>query len=551
MNTLTKVAAYARFSSDLQREESIDAQLAAIRDYAARNGYVVVREFVDRAKSATTDQRPAFQEMIQAAEAGEFQGIIIHKLDRFSRSKYDSAVYKRRLRLCNVSLFSVTERLDDSAEALILESVLEAMAEYYSRNLAREVLKGLRENAKHGRSTGGIPPFGFRLNKETKLLELEPDEAAGVQAAFQMLTEGYSYHDVADELNRRGLKTRGGKRFGVNSLYSFFRNEKYRGCYIFNRSAAKSVDGKRNGHKCKPDDEILKVEGACPRIVSDEVFYAVQKLMDRRQRPRGNSNYKESYLLTGRVYCGNCGCTYVGSRRKRGDGSYWVYYGCNARMRHKGSTCKSKEVSRNYLESLVLQNLSSTVFSNERVAEITTAYNEYLADMRKTNYANSELGKSKRRLDKLTHDLEALTDLIIESKSKTLIAKMNDMETEKQDLETKIRKLELYQPVSGVTEDEMRTIFERIREKIMDGGLNILKQLIDVYVDRITVYENEVVITYNFLPQVNLPMIDEPAQRRLKILKAKENHPQNADDFGGEGALPPTCTISLDFVYSF
>lgn len=393
--------------------------------------------------------------MIQAEE-GEFQGIIVHKLDRFSRSKYDSALYKRRLRLCNVSLFAVLERLDDSAESLIFESVLEAMAEYYSRNLAREVQKGQIENVKKGRSTGGVPPFGYRLNPETKLLEIEPDEAAGVQAAFQMLAEGCSYHDVADELNRRGLKIRGGKRFGANSLYSFFRNEKYRGTYAYNRSAAKSVDGKRNGHKNKPEDEILKVEGACPRIVSDEVFFAVQKMMDRRQRPRGNSNYKESYLLTGKVYCGNCGCTYVGSRRKRGDGSYWVYYGCNARMRHKGSTCRAKEVSRNYLESLVLKNLSNTVFSNERVAEITTAYNEYLMCLRKTNYADSELGRSKRRLAKLTCDLDALADVIIESKSKTLIAKMNDMEEEKQELEAKIRKLELYQPVSGVMEEEMR-----------------------------------------------------------------------------------------------
>ncbi len=138
--TSTKVinaAAYARFSSDNQREESIDAQLYIIREYAAKNGYQIIREYTDEAKSARTDNRPSFLSMIRDATMGLFDVIIVHKLDRFSRDRYDFAYYKRALKKAGVRLISVTERLDDSPESVMMESLLEGMAEYYSRNLAR------------------------------------------------------------------------------------------------------------------------------------------------------------------------------------------------------------------------------------------------------------------------------------------------------------------------------------------------------------------------------------------------------------------------------
>lgn len=142
--TLSKAVVYARFSSENQRDESIDAQVRAIKEYCEKNNIQIIKVFADRAKSATSANRPEFQEMIKFCE-NDTTGIsmvIVHKLDRFSRDKYDSAMYKQKLKLKGIRVVSVLENLDNSPESLILESVIEGMAQYYSANLAREVAKG-------------------------------------------------------------------------------------------------------------------------------------------------------------------------------------------------------------------------------------------------------------------------------------------------------------------------------------------------------------------------------------------------------------------------
>lgn len=148
MRELICAVAYPRYSSDNQREESINAQMGAIEEYCQRKGYTLVGTYPDEAKSATTDQRPNFQRMMKDSEKGMFDVVIVHKFDRFARDRYDSAYYKRLLKKNGVRLESVLEQLDDSPESVILESVLEGMAEYYSKNLAREARKGMLENAK-------------------------------------------------------------------------------------------------------------------------------------------------------------------------------------------------------------------------------------------------------------------------------------------------------------------------------------------------------------------------------------------------------------------
>ena len=153
------LVAYARYSSDNQREESITAQLRAINEWAKNNGHIIVKEYIDEAFSARTDNRPNFLKMIEDSQTEKWDGIVVHKLDRFSRNRYNSAIYKKTLKDNGKKLFSVLERLDDSPESIILESMLEGLSEYYSVNLAREVKKGLKENALDCRHNGGTPPL--------------------------------------------------------------------------------------------------------------------------------------------------------------------------------------------------------------------------------------------------------------------------------------------------------------------------------------------------------------------------------------------------------
>ena len=163
MNKLLKAVGYCRFSSDKQREESIEAQQEAILNFAKSQNCEIIRWYIDRARSARTDNRQQFQQMIYDSSQKEFRFIIVHKQDRFSRDKYDSAIYKKQLRKNKVKVLSATEPNLSGYAGIMLESVLEANAMGYSINLSNEVRKGMRMNAKKAQNTGKLP-FGYKLS---------------------------------------------------------------------------------------------------------------------------------------------------------------------------------------------------------------------------------------------------------------------------------------------------------------------------------------------------------------------------------------------------
>ena len=312
-----KAVAYARFSSDNQRDESIDAQLRAINEYASKNNIEIVKNFVDRAKSATSANRPEFQNMINYCEENKIgiNVVICHKLDRFSRDRYDSAMYKQRLKAKGIRVVSVLENLDNSPESLILESVIEGMAQYYSANLAREVEKGQKENALRAMHNGGDAPLGYDVAAD-KTYIINEEEAQAVKIIFDMYIKGYSYGNIIDTLNDLGYKTKRGNKFGKNSLHGILNNEKYTGVYVFNKTQRKGVNGKRNGHKQKSEEEIIKVEGGMPTIISKDIFEQAQEMIQKRKKTPGAHKATTLYLLTGLIRCGECGHAMQGNRRK-------------------------------------------------------------------------------------------------------------------------------------------------------------------------------------------------------------------------------------------
>ena len=230
MLNIPRVAQYARFSSDNQRSESIDAQIRAMNQFCKQNHWQVVSTYTDEARSATTDNRPQFQQMIADSGKGLFDIVLVHKLDRFSRDRYDSAIYKKKLKKNHVKLCSVLERMDDSPESIMMEAVLEGMSEYYSKNLAREVMKGMNETALQCKHTGGCPPLGYDLDENRHLI-VNQWEAQAVRIIFQMFADGYGYSEIIERLNAHGYKTKRGKMFGKNSLYEILSNEKYFRCF--------------------------------------------------------------------------------------------------------------------------------------------------------------------------------------------------------------------------------------------------------------------------------------------------------------------------------
>ncbi|ACL75220.1 recombinase family protein [Ruminiclostridium cellulolyticum] len=220
------------------REESIDAQIRAINEYDPRNEHSIVKIYTAEAQSATTDNRPQFLQMMKDSATGLFNAVIVHKLDRFSRDRYDSAFYKRQLKKNGVKLISVLENLDDSPESIILESVLEGMVEYYSANLAHEVMKGMKDTALQCRHNGGTPTLGYDVLPD-KSYAVNESEARITRTIFEMYASGHSYNEIIDTMNREGYRSKFGRSFGKNSLHDILRNEKYTGTYIFNRTGCR------------------------------------------------------------------------------------------------------------------------------------------------------------------------------------------------------------------------------------------------------------------------------------------------------------------------
>ena len=258
----------------MQREESISAQLRAMKKFCADNGWKIVGKYVDEAYSATTDKRPQFQQMIADSNKREFDIMLVHKLDRFARNRYDSSLYKQKLRKNGVKLCSVLERLDSSPESILLEGLLESINEFYSANLARESMKGMKENAYKCLFNGGCPGLGYDID-ESQHYVINEQEAKAVMLIFSMYLCDYSYQQIADALNADGFLTKIGKPFSRNSFIEILRNEKYTGVYIFNRSESKGYDNKRNSHRNKPSEEIIRIEGGIQPVVEKVLFSVI------------------------------------------------------------------------------------------------------------------------------------------------------------------------------------------------------------------------------------------------------------------------------------
>ncbi|OIQ11529.1 hypothetical protein MOOTH_15150 [Moorella thermoacetica] len=485
-----KAVAYARFSSDNQREESITAQLRAIHDYAEKNGVIIVREYVDEARSATTDDRPEFLRMIEEVTSGCLQVdyVYVHKLDRFARNRYDSAIYRRKLASKGIKLIAVTQPLDDSPESVILEAMLEAMAEYYSKNLGREVMKGMRETAFQCRHTGGKPPLGYDIDPGSNKYIINEREAEAVRIIFSMYLQGCSYKEIADYLNSHGYRTKLGSQFVKTSLYEILRNEKYTGVFVFNRAASKT-GGKRNNHKSKDDEEIIRIPGGLPAIIDPSTFREVQKMMDRRKHAPGAAKAKEVYLLTGLVWCGACGGPMIGNRRRAGrNKDIYAAYECNNRKRLKA--CHAKSINKEYLEQYVLNELIRVIFSDEGISILVKKLNE--ANKQRLERNSKELDYTRQQLveveKKISNIVNAIADGLYSPTMKETLAKL---EEEKARLQVAINEIQRANVVE-LTEDMIKAYLEKDKQVILSGDLQACKAIISTYVDKVIVYEDHI-----------------------------------------------------------
>ena len=350
--------AYARFSSDNQREESITAQLRAIHEYCDTNGIKVVQEFKDEAFSARTDKRPAFQELFAQIKSRPADLLIVHKLDRFARNRYDAAFYRKKLKESGMRLVSVLERLDDSPESIIMEGLLESMNEYYSANLSRETKKGLKENVLMGRRNGGKHPIGYTVVNQ----HLVPNkDAEKVTEVFRMYAEGKSYKQMEEYSG-----------WPHSNIRNMLKNEVYLGHIISGEN---------------------RCENAHPALVDMDTWNACRR---RMSSANGNASNKAKYdyMLARMLVCGRCGKPMTCLR----SGEYF-FYSC----RTKG--CKYWH--RDELEERVCEALSKKLRPTDEIKarfydSVRSRVNS-TADIEKANKANSAID---RRIKKLLESVQ-------------------------------------------------------------------------------------------------------------------------------------------------
>ena len=415
---------YSRFSSENQSEESITAQIRACTEYAEKNNYDIVKSYIDRAFSARSDARPSFQEMIVDSAAKVFEIVIVHKLDRFSRDRYDHAVYKKQLRKNGVRVVSVLENLDDSPEGVVLESILEGFSEYYSKNLARETRKGLKEVALQAKFTGGTPPFGYDIDSNNNYIVNEL-EANAVRRIYQACIDGVGYGKLLDEFQSEGIKTKFGKSFGKTSFNAILKNEKYIGRYIY------YTDGDAREKKVKP----IIIDDALPIVVDKNTFMEVQAIMENRKHT-GRLKAVEPYLLSGILLCGECGSPMCGHRRQK-NGKVYYAYECSQNTRKK--TCDMGSFSRDKIEKLVGEYIKS-LFSKETLDVILSYLNENKLTLNQAN--EKEQLSLKKEISSLETKINNTINLLIEMPSDKLKEKLSELESRQKQVIYDLQKAE-------------------------------------------------------------------------------------------------------------
>ena len=486
-----RVVLYARFSSDNQRSESIDAQIRAMKKYCRDHKHKIINIYTDEARSATTDKRPSFQKMITDCKLHNFDAVIVHKLDRFSRNRYDSAMYKRELRKNGVKLYSVLENLDDSPESVMMEAMLEGMSEYYSKNLGREVMKGLTENAMQCKHTGGLPPLGFKLDSDKHLI-IDDEKAPIIKTIFEMYNDDYGYTKIIEYLNKIGFTTQRGNHFGKNSLHDILINEKYVGVYVYNRSSSKNFRGKRNHHLSKPDDEIIRISGGCPKIIDDELFENVQKKMEIKKHSGGRFNSKMLYMLSGLITCSECGKLFNGNNRYSGRNKrQHSTYRCTT---HR-DICTNKEINKMYIEAYVIELLKRNFLNKNALTKHIQKANSYIDKL--DSNINTETAKLKKQLKSIKDSIANITAAIEKGiPADTFLSRLTELDEQKISIECELLKLNN----SNTTKIHMEDIDSMIniyRKALSDLTSPVIKDFIQDKVKRIAIDDNGAEITLN------------------------------------------------------
>lgn len=467
---------YYRYSSHRQGEQSIEGQRAEAERWAKANGYTIVKEYADRAMTGTNDDRDQFQLMLRELERLRPAVLILWKVDRMGRNKEEIAFNKYRCKKNGVKVIYTAESIPDTPEGVILESVLEGMAEYYSLQLSQNVRRGHRVSASKCQSTGGACPLGYRVGPD-KHLEIDPEKAAIVRQVFERYANGETQPEIIQSLNEQGLRTLRGKPFSRNSLRTLLKNEKYIGVYTYNHGE-------------------VRVEGGVPAIIDVEMFQKAQKMLKFNKRSSSHKWTKANYLLTGKLFCGCCGEQMCGVSGYSSTKVKYHYYACSGHHNYKKArnTCRKKNVKKEWIEGLVLREAKLLLLNEDLldfIAENTYQYYvEANTDTAYTDALQANLREIERSLENIMRAVEAgiFND--------TTKARMEELEAQKQQIRHALDLTKLDRGLQ-LTKDHILYFLKRFRDLDFENAA-CQRQIIDTFINSVFVYDDHITLTFNY-----------------------------------------------------
>jgi site-specific DNA recombinase len=491
---ITRVAIYARCSDTKQAEKelSIPAQIDACRVEAARKGWVVVREFVDEGISGRTDHRPAFQEMIAGAKESPrgFDVILLWKLSRFARNREHASFYKNLLRKRGVTVTSLHERVDDTAQGRLMEGFIEVMDEYYSENLAQDTKRGMIRKVKQGQWVGGSIPYGYRVERpegrpRDARLVLNDAEAPLVRRIFADAARGVGAATLARVLNREGVTTRKGKKWTTDLMLYLLRNRAYLGELRWGKAEDGSGEPAAfvpNAHEALVDAETFaRIEG----LIAERV---IQKVSPRR--------LGGDYLLSGLLRCGHCGLGMIGHGAKSGTVHY---YGCPTKMKSGADQCPASLLNRAAVEAAVIDHLSTHVLQVTNLRSLLDDVNEGLGGITlalsaERDAKRAQLGAQRQQLNRL---IDALSLGTIEPAA--IADRINDLKRTTDLLTAELANLDARLAEAApvvLTDEELNAYVTGLRSVLTTRPLDEQRAFLGAWVRDITAIGKTITIHY-------------------------------------------------------
>ena len=387
---------YCRFSSHKQQELSIEGQRDICQEYADKHNITVVGQYADRARSGKTENRADFRRLMRDAATGVVDCVLVWRYDRFFRNRAESALYRKQLEAAGVHLISVTEYIPEGSAGIITQGMIETVAEYFSAKLSEDVSRGMNKAAQHCQIVGRAP-LGYRAGPN-KRWQIDPVGAELVRRIFEWYASGKAMGQLAAQLNEEGHRTTNGTLYTRSSFNSILRNEKYIGVYSYGGE--------------------VRIEGGCPRIIEDELFFTVQRRLSANRHRPGAYKAEVPYLLSGKLFCGLCGAPMTGTAGTSHTGARHYYYICNNR---RAKTCKKKNVRLDLIEEAVLQS-ALDILTDENIAYISAEVERRCAENSDSAALlaslNAQLEEVQRRLKNIGN---AIAQGIITETTKELL----------------------------------------------------------------------------------------------------------------------------------